>query len=75
MLGVDTGGNLIVHPAIKAVAKKFNDVLSAIITKHLKPSDINSIAFMGIRRPEPWIFFGMRKGADGKFTKIENPSI
>ncbi|MEM7316092.1 MAG: hypothetical protein AAF497_23405, partial [Planctomycetota bacterium] len=74
-LGIDTSGKLGIHPGTKNNVSAFNDGIRSILRKHLKASDVNTMAFMGLDPPEPWIFFGMRKSADGTFRRLTHPSV
>ncbi len=73
-VGVETKGNLGIHPAIRNDVASFNSRLRTILKNNLRAEDLNTIAFMGLQRPEPWIFFGMRK-VDGVFQRINHPSV
>lgn len=62
--GIDTAGNLTVHPGFKSSSFEFSTKLREILKKHLSENRLSAVAFMGIESPEPWIFFAMRN-ADG----------
>jgi len=72
--GVNTVGELGVHPALKAGSPDFSEKVRAILKKHLSSSRLNSVSFMGLDFPEPWIFFAMAKRNQG-FVRVGHPSL
>ena len=65
--GVATDGSLGVHPGFLNSSVDLTSLLREFLKKHLRPERLNNVAFMGVRRPEPWIFFIMSKDAAGAF--------
>lgn len=59
--GVETNGSLGVHPGFSDRTLDLTGQLRALLVKHLRIERLNNVAFMGVRRPEPWIFFLMRR--------------
>lgn len=67
--GVDTTGQkLSVHPGFEGNVPGFQEDVAALLKKHLKKSRLGVVSFMGIRTPEPWIFFSMGRGLDGRMA-------
>lgn len=56
---VDTAGNLTVHPGFEENVPGFRDRVLSFLKRHLKNERLSAVAFMGLDRPEPWIFFAM----------------
>ena len=52
---------LSIHPGITANVEGFKEDLRALVMKHLSRERLQIVSFMGIRPPEPWIFFAMSK--------------
>jgi hypothetical protein len=72
---IPTGGPLGVHPAFKSGVAGFTDRLRALLRNHLSKGAVNTVAFMGIERPEPWMFFSLGRSQSGAFVDITPPSI
>lgn len=71
---ITTDDKLGVHPGFADPAVDLTGVLREFLKKHLSAKRLNTIAFMGVRRPEPWLFFVMRRGNDGVFSLPPQPS-
>lgn len=69
--GVQTSGNLSVHPGLKQRIAGLNDRLKALVNTHLNRQRLQVISFMGIpaAAPEPWIFFKVNVGAGGALVR------
>lgn len=67
--GIITDGPLGVHPALQARVPGFAAKVRAFLKGRLSEERLTEMAFMGIDGREPWIFFLMRKGADGTFVQ------
>lgn len=64
--GVKTSGvPLGVHPGLKADVPGLDAMVKAFLAKHLRASDLNAMAIMGLDGPEPWIFVAMGKFPPG----------
>jgi hypothetical protein len=72
--GVETGGKLNVHPGLNSADKEFRGQVKGFLAKHFSGERLHAMAFMGLRPPEPWIFFAMRK-KDDVFVRAPNPSF
>jgi hypothetical protein len=64
-VGVTTAGSLGVHPALKAGVPGFADQVKTFLAKHVSPSRLMAVSFMGLDPPEPWIFFALSRNSDG----------
>lgn len=73
--GVETDGKLGVHPGFAKPEADMPGEIRALLKKHLRPERLKLVAFMGIRRPEPWIFFAAGKTASGAFTLKRPPQM
>lgn len=73
--GVATDGSLGVHPGFLNSSVDLTSLLREFLRKHLRPERLNNVAFMGVRRPEPWIFFIMSKGEAGAFRVRPQSSL
>jgi len=71
--GISTNVPLNVHPGLANRNQEFADGVRALLKKHLSPARVNSVAFMGIKRPEPWIFFAMTK-VNGEYQLVNPPT-
>lgn len=65
---IRTDGKLGVHPGFSSPNFDLPAALRTILRKYLSPQRLNHVAFMGIRRPEPWIFYLTQKNAEGEFA-------
>jgi hypothetical protein len=73
---VATTGDLNVHPGLRgASAKPFRDALKALLEKHLAPGQLNTMAVMGTRPPEPWIFVSMLKVPQLGLITVPGPTL
>ncbi len=68
--GVATDEKLGVHPGFANPSVDLTGKLRAFLQRHLPHGRLNTIAFMGIRRPEPWIFFVANRNAAGDFEPL-----
>ncbi len=66
--GVVTDGALGVHPAFAAAGGAFTEELRGLLKPLLKPARFKHVAFMGIERPEPWLFFIADRSESGAFV-------
>ncbi|MEM9092386.1 MAG: hypothetical protein AAGC93_27100 [Cyanobacteria bacterium P01_F01_bin.53] len=74
--GISTSGKTLgVHPGFSSRSPDFNNELKAFIKKHVSAENLLATAFMGIEPPEPWIFFAMRKQANGFFAQTDAPTL
>jgi hypothetical protein len=74
--GASTKGLLSVHPGLAKKAKETRDKLVSLLKKHLSENRLRAVSFMGIDRPEPWIFFAMtRSNSNGTLRLFAPPSI
>ncbi len=73
--GIKTSGaSLGVHPGFKSA--EFGGKLKSMLKSHLRPDDLGAISFMGIRAPEPWVFFATTRAPDGRFVVFsDHPSL
>jgi hypothetical protein len=67
---VSTKGPLDVHPGFKSNVRGFRQSLRYLQLKnHLSRARFQVVSFMGIRDPEPWIFFSVKRPLpDGSFA-------
>ena len=67
---VPTAGLLGVHPGLKTGDTAFAAKVKTFIAKWTAPSKgpLAAISFMGVRTPEPWIFFALKPAAGGTFV-------
>lgn len=72
--GASTAGLMRVHPGLQKPVPGFADKVKAFVVQRAAQGDLRELAFMGIQRPEPWIFFAMRK-KDGVFQRVAPPSL
>ncbi|MDX1964966.1 MAG: hypothetical protein SFX18_17595 [Pirellulales bacterium] len=72
--GINSDGELSVHPAFASETIKFPEKLRVFLKKHLSAEQLSAMAFMGIDSPEPWIFFAMVK-QEGKFVRTGHPTL
>lgn len=69
--GVETAGkSLGVHPGFVVPEAKLASRLRDFLKKHLPAGHLRAIAFMGLQMPEPWLFFALGLGPDGKFHNV-----
>jgi hypothetical protein len=73
--GAGTDGPLGIHPGLAANPGGFRDKVRTFLPRAAARGQLTELAFMGIERPEPWIFFLMRRGADGKFTIVNATAL
>jgi hypothetical protein len=75
--GVPTTGLLRVHPGLRgASAMDFGTRVKSFIRSRLAEQRLIAAAFMGLApRPEPWIFFAMRRDPQGKFVPAPHPAL
>lgn len=67
--GVSTDGPLRVHPGLVSQREKTTDLIRKLLQMNLPRGRLNHIAFMGIRRPQPWIFMLFnREGTEFKIV-------
>ena len=60
-----TKGPLNVHPALKSKMPEFAAGVRDLLKVSLKSKQLQTVSFMGIEPPEPWIFFAVKqKGAE-----------
>jgi hypothetical protein len=71
---IPTEGELDVHPGFRKQVPGFAEALKALVKKHLNQQRLAAIAFMGVRQPEPWIFFALGK-QNGVFVPFPHPSL
>ncbi|MBN8625203.1 MAG: hypothetical protein J0M17_06930 [Planctomycetes bacterium] len=73
--GVATSGTpLGVHPGFHAAGFDLTARLRQLLVRHTRTQHVNTMAFMGIRSPEPWFFFAVAKVGD-RFVAISPKSI
>lgn len=70
-----TKAPLDIHPGFVKNVPGFADKLKALLKKHLRADKLTAVSFMGLApRPDPWVFFAMRRQATGlelaKFSQI-----
>lgn len=71
-----TAGDMNVHPGLRgASAKPFRDALKALLEKHLSPQRLQTMAVMGTRPPEPWIFVSMLKVPQAGLIPVPSPTL
>ena len=63
-----------VHPGFKLVPD-FGKRLRDFVFKHVSRQHLFAISFMGLERPEPWIFFPVRSQTDGTFLPGEGQML
>lgn len=68
--GVKPGKTLGVHPGFAKSNANLTQRLRGFLSRHIRPEHINNVAMMGVRRPEPWIFFIMRRVGPGPDFKV-----
>jgi hypothetical protein len=73
--GIDTNGPLGIHPAAVRDPADFTTRIRNFLRRHLKPELLRGVAFIGTRRPEPWIFFAMSRPATGELHVLPHPSL
>jgi hypothetical protein len=73
--GVSTAGPLGVHPGFRHDRRALTERLRTLLRNHLPGGTVNTVAFMGVERPEPWMFFLMAKNAGGSFEAVPVRSI
>lgn len=70
-VGAPTGGLLRVHPGLQARVPGFTTKVVTFLQRTAALGQLTDLAFMGIKPPEPWIFFAMRKRlSDGAFERV-----
>lgn len=79
-LGIDTNGQLSVHPGLKSPqAATVSAAVQDFLQKHLKRSHFNSGAIMALNNggPEPWIFLSMLRVPEeqGGFIPLPSPGL
>ena len=79
-MGVVTDGKpLGLHPAFEdpAAADVLMDGLEAFLHEHLSEARLSALSIAGIPAdaPEPWIFFAMNVGQDGRLSPVPGPAI
>jgi hypothetical protein len=73
---VMTAGDMNVHPGLRGVsAKPFRDALRALLEKHLSPLRLQTMAVMGTRPPEPWVFVSMLKVPQAGLISVPGPTL
>ncbi|MHB0773075.1 hypothetical protein ACYCVF_31095 [Bradyrhizobium sp. 1.29L] len=73
---VVTTGDMNVHPGLRgASAKPFRVALKAMLEKHLSPQRLQTMAVMGTRPPEPWIFVSMLKVPQAGLITVPGPTL
>lgn len=73
---VVTAGDMNVHPGLRgASAKPFRIALKAMLEKHLSPQRLQTMAVMGTRPPEPWIFVSMLKVPQAGLITVPGPTL
>lgn len=61
--GISTTGKLSVHPGFGKPELAFAAKIKALLATHLTKDRLSAVSFMGVREPEPWIFFALFKPA------------
>lgn len=66
---IKTDGPLGVHPGLASdkTKKALRDALKGVLESNLSGQRLSSMAIMGLKDPEPWIFLATVKLSDGKF--------
>lgn len=76
LAGIETNGNLSIHPGLKAKQTNFESSLKQFLQKHLAEQQLGGVAFMGLDgTQEPWIFFAMSRQPDGTFVQQAFPTL
>lgn len=76
LAGINTAGDLSVHPGLKANVPGFEEKLESFIKKHVSEEKLSGVAFMGLDgRVEPWIFFAMSKLPNGTLVQAPFPTL
>jgi len=73
--GFQTNGPMSVHPAAESATGQFTERVRAVLLRHLTADQLKAVAFMGTRRPEPWIFFAMTRTPAGSMQFVRHPSL
>lgn len=68
--GISTDDTLGVHPGFLVNNEPLTEKLRTLLKTHLSGARLQGIGFMGIRPPEPWIFFLMRRMDNGQFQSV-----
>ena len=71
---VPTAGPLGIHPGLRTPVPGFPDKVRMLLRKHLNEKRLTAMAFMGVQRSEPWIFFSMDRNT-GTWAPSKNPII
>jgi hypothetical protein len=67
--GVTTAVPLGVHPGLARRVPGLAEEVLAFLKRHLAKGRLTEMAFMGIDKPEPWIFFALVRRSDGAFVQ------
>lgn len=73
---VVTAGDMNVHPGFSgASARPFRNALVALLQKHLSPDRLQTMAVMGTRPPEPWVFVSMLRVPQAGLISVPGPTL
>ena len=63
--GISTEVAMGVHPGFSDSNVGLTERIRKLLVNHLRPERLNNVAFMGVRRPEPWVLMILQRTPQG----------